>query len=110
MLCCVLKVMIYAPYLPVFEEVQCYLYILQFVESHAAFLSGLRIREEIKMVFTYMTRLSDTIILVYSWQRIQQSVKMVKINRKKTQNPMERHLTERINEKKNRIQKENCIG
>lgn len=29
-------------YLPVFEEVQCYLYILQFVESHVAFFSGLR--------------------------------------------------------------------
>lgn len=30
------------PYLPVFEEVQCYLYILQFVESHVAFFSGLK--------------------------------------------------------------------
>lgn len=29
-------------YLPVFKEVQCYLYILQFVESHVAFFSGLR--------------------------------------------------------------------
>lgn len=31
-----------APYLPVFEEVQCYLYILQFVESHVAFFSRLK--------------------------------------------------------------------
>lgn len=40
------KVSFLVSYLSVFEEVQCYLYILKFVESHAAFLSGLRRREK----------------------------------------------------------------
>lgn len=29
-------------YLPVFKEIQCYLYILKFMESHASFFSRLK--------------------------------------------------------------------
>ena len=38
----VFRVLIYVSYLSVSEEVQCYLYILQFVESHATLFPGLR--------------------------------------------------------------------
>lgn len=50
-------------YLPVFQEVQCYLYILQFVESHAAFFSGLRrtekriLKKRFSPIFKYITYL-----------------------------------------------------
>lgn len=37
-----LEVQAVVSYLPVLEEVQCYLYILQFVESHASLFSGLK--------------------------------------------------------------------
>lgn len=62
------KVQAVVSYLPVPQEVQCYLYILQFVESHASLFSGLR--EKI-MDYQYITYLS-TFLASHSFYMLQE--------------------------------------
>lgn len=54
------KQLISTSYLPVFQEVQCYLYILEFVEAHPAFLSGLESsKKPQKDEMSYISKISQ---------------------------------------------------